>query len=501
MQDLPHDIAVEQAVLGAMMLSETLRAEALAHVRAEHFADQLHVEIFTTINQLVARGDPVTALTVKPLLPDEGLRRVGGLTYLAGLMTAAAQDGELTVLCGQLADRHLQRRAIALSDIARHSTADVGAILHRELVDLVEASQRRTHGGLPLKAWNELGVVAPADRLVRRLLGTTSLAVMFGEPGSGKSFLAVALALHIALGWEWFGRSVTHGAVLYVAGEGVAGLSNRLAGFRQRHSPPDDAPFYVVPIAINLGPDGTDAERVIAAARSVEKMSGYPVALVVVDTLARAMGGGDENSTLDMGRFIAACDRIKSSTGATVLVVHHKGKNGTAGARGSSALLGAADTVIEIEKREAGRVAKVVKQKDGSESEEIGFDLEVVDLGDDDEGKAITTCVVVAQDQVAKPAPKLTKTEKRALEVLRTVILDHPVAKADPRVSLGNSVAFPDVTLVEIDRFREALKSSGVTDRDNPNNERSQWRRMTISLADKGVFAMRDAFCWACDRA
>jgi hypothetical protein len=108
--------------------------------------------------------------------------------------------------------------------------------------------------GLPLKFWGELGDVAPPDRLIKRLLGTASLAVVFGEPGCGKTFLAADMGLHVALGREWFGRPVTPGAVLYVAGEGVAGLTNRLAGFKAKHAPTDSVPFAIVPAAINLGP-------------------------------------------------------------------------------------------------------------------------------------------------------------------------------------------------------------------------------------------------------
>jgi AAA domain len=346
---------------------------------------------------------------------------------------------------------------------------------------------------LPLRYWADLGTVSPPDRLVRRLLGTGSLAVIYGEPGCGKTFLATDLGLHIALGRAWFGRAVTPGAVIYVAGEGVAGINNRLAGFKAKHEPDGDVAFAIVPVAIDLGPGGTDTDRVIAATAAVEARTGKAVLLIVVDTLARSMGAGDENSTQDMGRFVASCDRIRLGTGATILVVHHRGKSSQAGARGSSALLGAADTVLEVEKLEGGRVARVVKQKDAVDGVEIGFELEVVELGEDDEGEPITTCVVRQTDEVAKAAPKLTATEKRAMAVLHNVLVDFGE-------SLGNSVTFPSVTLVKIDRFRQALKSAGVTDRDKPENERSQWRRITTNLANKGVFAMRDDYCWACDK-
>jgi RecA-family ATPase len=157
-------------------------------------------------------------------------------------------------------------------------------------------------------------------------LGTATLALIYGEPGSGKTFLATDLAMHIALGRSWFGRSVTPGAVVYVACEGAAGISNRLAAFRRQLTLSNDVPIAVIPAAVNLGPGGHDANRIIEAVASVESRTGQVVQLVVLDTLARAMGTGDENSTQDMGLFITACDRIRIATGCTVVIVHHRGK-------------------------------------------------------------------------------------------------------------------------------------------------------------------------------
>lgn len=350
--------------------------------------------------------------------------------------------------------------------------------------------------GLPIKYWSDLGAVVAPDRLVKRLLGTATLALIYGEPGSGKTFLATDLMMHIALGRPWFRRAVTSGAVLYVACEGTAGISNRLEAIRRRVNPPAQVPIAVVPAVVNLGPGGRDAERVIEAAAAVKAKTAQPVRLIVIDTLARAMGGGDENTSQDMGAFIGACDKIRTETGATVLIVHHKGKAQGSGARGSSSLIGAVDTAIEVEKREGTRVATVVKQKDGAEGEELGFDLDVVEVGEDDDGEAITTCIVQPTESIAKQRPKLSPTEKRAIDVLLNIIVDHPVAMENYRDSLGNSVTGPNVTPTKIEAFREGLKSAGVTDRDNPQNERQQWRRITTNLANKGALVISGELCW-----
>lgn len=351
------------------------------------------------------------------------------------------------------------------------------------------ATRRGAGEPLPLRYWNDLDTVTAPDKLIRRLLGTTSLTLVVGEPGCGKSFLVTDAGLHIALGEPWFGRAVTCGAVLYVAAEGHGGLGNRIRAFRDRHDTPADVPFVVVPAAPNLGPDGKDTDAVIAAANAVERRTGKAVVLVVIDTLARTMGTGDENLAADMGRFIMACDRIRLEVGATVLIVHHRPK-GQTGARGSSALPGACDTIIEVEKREGGRVAKVTKQKDGADGIEIGFELDVVEIGRDDDGEAITSCVVRPTEDVAKHNPMLSALEKRALSALHNLMVDQgqPAPKG---------VTFPNVTVVKLSLFRDALKSIGVTDRDKPDSERSQWRRITTNLSNKGVFRQIDDLCWS----
>jgi hypothetical protein len=113
------------------------------------------------------------------------------------------------------------------NDIARrygadalHEAFDRGRVVDLPGPEKVGANGQRADG-LPLKFWNELNTVTPPDRLVRRLLGTSTLALRYGEPGCGKTFVATDLAMHIALGWQWFGRAVTPGAVIYVACEGA----------------------------------------------------------------------------------------------------------------------------------------------------------------------------------------------------------------------------------------------------------------------------------------
>lgn len=349
------------------------------------------------------------------------------------------------------------------------------------------------HRPLTVKFWDDLGEVSPPDRLVRNLFGMTTLALIYGEPGSGKTFLVTDLGMHIALGRDWFGRRVTGGAVLYVACEGMAGLSNRLAAFRLTNDLPQGIPFAVVPSAVDLGPDGRDAARVVHAAQQVKARTNHDVLLIVIDTLARAMVGGDENSAKDMSCFINACDRVRVETGATVVIVHHSGKTKQSGARGSSALLGAVDTAIEVEKGGNGvRTAKVIKQKDSADGLELHFTLRSVEVGRDEDDESITSCIVEATDH----APELPDTTLAAkgLKVLQEALKKYGAVAPD---GLGASAD----TVITVEQYQAALAEAGVTSGCKPVTARQRWGRIKRTLCDKRLLVIEDEYCWIPRRA
>jgi RecA-family ATPase len=125
--------------------------------------------------------------------------------------------------------------------------------------------------------------------------------------------------------------------------------------------------------------------------------------LLIVDTVSRAMAGGDENSSQDMGALIGTCDRIRAELPCTVLLIHHAGKDTTKGARGHSSLRAAVDTEIEVTGTANPRVITVRKQRDLPSGETFAFDLEPVELGTDKETyDPISACVAVYRDEVPK---------------------------------------------------------------------------------------------------
>ncbi len=226
----------------------------------------------------------------------------------------------------------------------------------------------------------ELQRQPPVQWLVQGVLPVGGFGVMHGEPGSGKSFLALNLAAAIALGVPWFGRTTRPGNVLYVSCEGA--LRNRVAALLQQHQREDLPSLLLREGSINLRAPDTDTRRVIHAATALG-LRHRPVALIIVDTLARALAGGDENGPTDMGLLIGNATRIHSDTGAAVVFIHHCGKDASKGGRGHSSLRGAVDLEIAVmrDRDESQRQFVLSKVKEGEDGAKHGFVLTPVALG------------------------------------------------------------------------------------------------------------------------
>lgn len=245
--------------------------------------------------------------------------------------------------------------------------------------------------------------------LIKGLLQRRSYAELFGAPGEGKTFVALDLAYHVAAGKPWMERKAHAGTVLYLAYEGIGGLVKRAQALRQQYGG-SDVPLYVDGAAYSLREPAGRASLGAVLAGLPEKPC-----LIVIDTFARALMGGDENSAQDVGAFNSAVAALIENTGACVMIVHHSGKNKAAGARGSSALLGAIDTELEVD----GGQVTARKQRDIELTEPIGFKLTPLAVGMDEDGDVLTSCVVEASAVIRDGGNgRITGNTKRAFEVL-----------------------------------------------------------------------------------
>lgn len=227
---------------------------------------------------------------------------------------------------------------------------------------------------------------------VRDVLPMSGIAAVFGPSGSGKSFITIDLAAALALGLpDWFGYKLKPCKVAYVALEGAQGLRNRVAAWELRNSTPAPTGLhFIVPNDFNLM-NPKDAREL---AHCILETAG-PGCLTVIDTLAQACPGMDENSGADMSLALRGAKTIQAATGGLVVLVHHSGKDTAKGMRGHSSLRAALDAAIEVSRDGECREWKVEKSKDGADGQVSPFRLRVVDLGIDDDGEQVTSCVVV----------------------------------------------------------------------------------------------------------
>lgn len=289
-------------------------------------------------------------------------------------------------------------------EVAQPPSADGVDEKHRSRFEVVPASQF-SQGAAP--EWIIKGVLPRAD-----------LAVIYGESGAGKSFMALDLAAAIARGEAWRGLRTRRLRVVYVAAEGGGGFRSRLKAYAQQHGIDlADVELGVVHAAPNLllKPEALELAKAIVEAGGAD--------VIILDTWAQVTPGGNENSAEDMGRALAHCRGLQRATGATVVLVHHAGKDTSKGARGWSGLRAAADAELEVVRTPAGRLLRVTKQKDGDDQGAWGFELQVVAVGVDADGDVVESCVVVPAEvpqmqEVAGKARPRGKWETLVVEVV-----------------------------------------------------------------------------------
>nr|WP_249805485.1 AAA family ATPase [Bradyrhizobium sp. 76] len=268
-------------------------------------------------------------------------------------------------------------------------------------------------------ALDEVTITAEPPWLIEGLIPARGLACIIGEPKCGKSFMTSDMLCTVAQGAPYAGRATLKGPVIYLTGEGVSGFKRRLVAIRQhRGIEGQGVPFYLIEDVPDLGSQATDLAQLLAELDTfiAQRCLDGPRA-IVLDTLARCMGDGDENSARDMGRFVNRCGVIESHFGCVVVVVHHVGKDPSRGGRGSNALNGAVDVTMLVEKGEAHSTVTIEEMKDGREGQTWQFRLlsHVLEQNLSDPVETmpeVSTCVVEIVSEPTTSKPSETKSKK-----------------------------------------------------------------------------------------
>jgi len=334
-----------------------------------------------------------------------------------------------------------------------------------------------------LVAADDIKLNTAGSYLVKGWFDLTATTLLYGKSNTGKSFFAAHLAQCITSGRTFAGARITSGPVLYLACEGGTSIQNRMLAF-----PKDERqhPLSILPMPVDL----TGTNDAAAICELVKTMPDKPV-LIVLDTLSQAIPSADENAAKDMTRFNRAIDVIRSATGAHVLVIHHSGKSSDAGARGHSCLRAAVDTEIRLERNADVATATITKQRDGPTGLSISYRLLTVELGIDDDGDAITTCVVDICDQPSKKEKtgKLAGREEISLEALREAI------RTSGQAMTGSD--YPSRTrAVRIEAWRTEWDKQSVCSSDKPDSQRRAFERSRDKLTDANYIRSYNGLFW-----
>lgn len=281
----------------------------------------------------------------------------------------------------------------------------------------LQSARKHDTDGAPRKRvrmWPELELAPPPTWIVKGLIPDNALVGLFGQGGSYKSFIALDLALNVATSQlEWAGREIRKpGPVVIVQGEGT--VQSRALVWQKHRMPIGDRLAVIEGMDLSSAEDTEDVAKQIKAAQ--DDVWFAPPRLIIIDTLARASGGADENSSRDMGKVVAHCDALRRSFGCTVLLVHHTPKSNNSW-RGSTAVLFALDTALAVEKQGDLRATiEVSRQKDGEIGGEYKVEFEIQETGrlvDDDP----ETSLLMSKVEEVKPEIKREKTKAKAKAV------------------------------------------------------------------------------------
>jgi len=273
----------------------------------------------------------------------------------------------------------------------------------------------------------EMDKLPEIEWLLPQLIPKDSLTVLFGASGAGKSFIAIDMALTIA----------QEQPVFYVAAESFRGYATRQKAWATHHQK-DYGQLYYLGSPVMLM-DNENVDQFIDTTNTIKP------ALIVLDTLAWCMTGGDENSSKDMQIVIANCRRIQEETGATILLVHHTTKRGGA-ERGSSALRGGADMMIELVNRDGTLELSCSKSKDSEPFKKKAYKLMKVKT---DRGES---CVVMHADMIVDTSDELSERQVAILEILDLSVFGDIGASA---IDISNATEIPRST---IHRYLSKLK-------------------------------------------
>lgn len=360
---------------------------------------------------------------------------------------------------------------------------DAGIIALTDLLERLKAPPMRFN----LLSDADLEALPPIEWRIKKVLPKTGLVAVFGASGSGKTFVVLDMLRALAIGKNWFGYRTKHCNVLYCALEGEGGIAGRVAAYREKHgTTAANIRYLVEPFSL------LEDKDLIALAKAI-KANGQSADVVVLDTLNRAAPGADENDSKDMGQIIAAANQLQGLIGGLVVLVHHTGKDATKGLRGHSSLHAAVDAAIEVRRDGDRREWLIAKSKDGEDGALHPFKLDVVELGTDEDGEAVTSCVVHPLEEVAnsfkKAMPPKSGNQRAVWDALEEIFRNADTVRPEPAPD-----SLPQgKPCISIESAIEKTRTRLVCE---PKRQTERAQAAISGLVNRGLLCFDSGFLW-----
>lgn len=482
-------LEAEAAIIGVVLGDAAVLERAVPPLRPAEFRHQLARRVLEAVHSLRSEKRAGDVEIIAARLGLSPVDRQGLIDWVRTSPSVANFGSYVAILRGRQAQERVQSVARGLVDATNSlRLVDVAKLARSasvELAEIAELSEPVADRFVAMRA-REVLDVPPRKWLMDDYLPDRGLGVLYGAPGSGKTFLALDIAVAVARGATWFGKPTTCGAVVYVAAEGRLDL--RLGAWLAAHlaSPNELENFFVVYAAPDLLNEG-DLTAMKNALRTVTESYG-PIRLVVIDTLARCIPGADENSMDAMSGAVRACQEIERLIDGLVMLVHHSGKVLDRGPRGHSSLLGAADFVAAVEIKGKCRTVTITKQRDGEIGDRLEFVLRSVDLRD---GRH--SCVVEPPNAYRRPLQlNLSSANRIALDALLATV-------NESGERLPATSAFPSgVKGVQLSEWQRRFVTLYSERSAKPDSQRRAWRRVRDELMKGGLVGIFESWAWPC---
>lgn len=457
--DPPHSEEAEQRLLGAMLIDNKIVHEI--QLKPSDFYNESHKLIYEEIIKAAKTGLPFDPVSICNGIDPDKLKMMGGLPYIGGMANNVGTSFNAASYANVIKEYSNKRHIMQIADdIAELTQANVDPekIKDITLASLAQIQTLKNQEYVIVNASLELPI--KISWTIKNYIENRTFTLLVGPTATGKSALAIDMSLCIASGIDWFGNPVEPGAVVYICGEGYTGITRRIKAWFNYHciDEENNKNFFISKRSAGFL-DQKTTQNVIRTIDDIAKTK--KIALIVIDTLSRNYGPGEENSNDDMAKFVEVLDGIKDKYQCAMLVLHHTGHADKTRGRGASALKAAADHEYVIEPiDDDDRIFRLynTKMKESDRPKELIIKLQLHDLPwCNEDGSPIRSIVPVETDldsvDISGPdTAKLGKTQKIILDTVAEL-------KAKFAENIGDDSRKP---MVSVDDLRDALDSKGL---------------------------------------